>query len=203
MVDIEKVKIRARIDIGSSISVETPYILSFNVRKTRGQVSTFDASLKVRYANINMVTGEDVVIRAGEKSASDKIFTDICKRASVNPCFDDPYYCILNVSGEDVLSLLRGKKYTRRCVATKGKWVEITNVQRKGLKSSKFKFKTEEVAMFTPDEVKNALEAYKGTNPTAVAHAIEAVKESAERRDLDTVELLVTVLPNVEPEHEG
>ena len=43
---IERVKVRARIDIGG-LSVSTPFVQSFNVRKQRGQISTFDASLKV------------------------------------------------------------------------------------------------------------------------------------------------------------
>ena len=54
---IELVKIRAVITIGNSLTVETPFIQSFNVRKSRGQISTFDASLKVEY---DQVTGSSI-----------------------------------------------------------------------------------------------------------------------------------------------
>ena len=42
---IKSVPIRATIDFGG-VSIVTPYILSFNVTKTRNSKSTFSASLK-------------------------------------------------------------------------------------------------------------------------------------------------------------
>ncbi len=45
MAGITPVKIRATVRVGS-IVVETPYILSFNVTRTRGQPSSFSASLR-------------------------------------------------------------------------------------------------------------------------------------------------------------
>jgi len=141
---IDMVKIRAKIKIGS-LSIVTPYILSFNVNKTRGAVSTFSASLKVNESSINNnLSGDSVQISAGEGSPSNLIFTGMVKKATIAPCWDDPSYVLLNISGEDQLSYLRGKKYTRRCRATKSSWVNITGVTRKGLKSSKFKARKEE-----------------------------------------------------------
>jgi len=136
---IEMVKIRAKVSIGS-LSVETPYILSFNVNKSRGAISTFSASLKINESEIsNDLSGNSIKISAGENSASTLIFTGMVKKASVAPCWDDPAYVVLNISGEDQLSSLRGKKYTRRCRSTKSSWVSITGVTRSGLKNGKFK----------------------------------------------------------------
>ena len=141
---IDMVKIRAKVSIGN-LSVVTPYILSFNVTKTRGAVSTFSASLKVKSFSFNStLSGKPVEISAGEGSPSNLIFTGMVKKATVTPCWDDPSYVILNISGEDALAYLRGKKYTRRCRSTQSSWTTITGVTRKGLKSGKFKARREE-----------------------------------------------------------
>lgn len=135
---IDLVKIRATVKIGNSVSVSTPYIQSFNVRKSRGQLSTFDAALKVEYEQVNNNIGGGVSITAGTESNQNLIFTGILKKATIGPCWDDPGYVILNISGTDVLSKLQGKKYTRRCRATHSTWVSINSVNRKGLRGGTF-----------------------------------------------------------------
>lgn len=135
--NIEMVKIRATIQIGS-FEVRTPFIQSFNVTKTRGQISTFSASIKVKAGTSDFV-GENIVIWAGEENDEQKIFTGLVKRATISPVFDDPEYVLVNLSGKDVLSELEGKKFTRRCKASRSAWVTIEGVTRKGLKSGKFK----------------------------------------------------------------
>lgn len=135
---IERVKIRATITIGS-LSISTPYIQSFNVKKQRGQVSTFDASLKVSHDEISgTITGGHVVIRAGEDSSLETIFTGVCRSAKISPCYDDPKYVILSISGADPSIILQGKRFTRRCRSAHSTWVAITGVVREGLKSGKF-----------------------------------------------------------------
>jgi hypothetical protein len=142
------VKCRATVSIGG-ISVSTPYVQSFNVRKQRGQISTFDASLKVNGDSIGeRLAGGEVVISAGTASSTHTIFTGICRQAKVSPCFDDPAYVILSIAGADALSLLHGKKYTRRCRETLAAWVGITGVVREGLRSGKFAY-TNEPTIFT------------------------------------------------------
>ena len=141
---IDMTKIRAKIQIGS-VSIVTPYILSFNVTKTRGAVSTFSASLKVEASDMaNNLSGKAITIAAGEDSANTLIFTGMVKKATISPCWDDPSYVLLSISGEDILSYLKGKKYTRRCRSSKSSWTSITGVTRRGLKSSKFKPRREE-----------------------------------------------------------
>lgn len=136
---IELVKIRAKIRIGNNFEVTTPYIQSFNVRKSRGQSSTFDASLKVRYEQIKDTNvGGQVVILAGSDGNLTKIYTGIMKKSTMSPCWDDPGYVLLNISGTDELSKLQGKKYTRRCRSTKSSWVAINGVTRPGLRDGKF-----------------------------------------------------------------
>lgn len=163
---IDRVKCRAEIRVGG-ITVKTPFVQSFNVRKQRGQVSTFDASLKVPSGTSAKLAGGDVVILAGEGTASNTIFTGICRQAKVSPCFDDPYYVILSISGADTLSLLQGKKFTRRCRATDTAWCAITGVTRKGLKGGKFTYDTESVLEVNEGrlERQNNTSGYRSENP--------------------------------------
>ena len=151
---IQKVKIRARIEVGN-FRVETPYILSFSVNRTRNQPSTFDARIKISTDDVADMTGGAIKIYAGEISATDRIFTGIVRKATMTPCFDDPYFVIVNLSGADSLSLLQGKKYSRRCIATETAWTTIDGVTRKGLKSGKFKYKKEPILLITDSELKD------------------------------------------------
>jgi hypothetical protein len=143
---IQMVKIRAEIGIGSLRAGTPPlghsnHILSFNVDKNRGQISTFSASLKVKHGEVSAnLVGDSIQISAGENSPSNRIFTGIIRSANITPCRDDPAFVILNVSGNDVLSRLEGKKYTRRCRSTKGTWVAINGVTRPGLRSGKLAY---------------------------------------------------------------
>ena len=184
------VKCRATVSIGG-VSVSTPYVQSFNVRKQRGQVSTFDASLKVNGASIGgSLTGGSVVISAGTDSSKKTIFTGICRQAKVSPCFDDPAYVILSISGADALSLLHGKKYTRRCRETLSAWVGITGVVREGLRSGKFAY-TNEPTIFTnggKQQKDIGVSGHVGTEPTVT----RAPKDSETR----SVSLAVLVLNN-------
>jgi len=134
------VKIRARVKVGTTFTCETPYIQRFSVNKTRGQAATFDASLKVANRDVlGNISGDSITIEAGVQGSSlPTIFTGFIKKVSVNPCYDDPSYVILSISGVDPIGYLDGKKYTRRCRATRGMYVTIDGVQRKGLKSGKF-----------------------------------------------------------------
>jgi len=169
---IDRVKIGASVEIGS-LRVRTPYIQSFNVTRSRGQVSSFNASLKVSsYQASGRIVGDSVEIYAGTSSgggtrgSSRQIFSGICKKATVTPCFDDPYYVILNISGNDILSVLQGKKYTRRSSHQKTSWITIEGVSRKGLKSGKFKYKKEEVMIVTDSEIEEATALQKSISLT-------------------------------------
>ena len=134
---IDRVKIRATI-------ISTPFIQSFTVNKRRGQISTFDAALKVSHDEVNStITGDNVKIWAGEDIAGNLIFTGVVKQAKISPCYDDPKYVMLSISGTDTMGLLQGKKFTRRCRATKSAWVSITGVARRGLKSGKFAYQSD------------------------------------------------------------
>ena len=160
---IERVKIRAKIVIGN-FTVETPFILGFNVNRTRGQVSTFDARVKVAKDSIADMTGGPIRIYAGSGSANNLIFTGMVRKATLTPCFDDPYFSIINLSGADCLSLLQGKKYTRRCRATETSWATIDGVARRGLKSGKFKYRKEPVLLLSDSEIKENDQLITGTS---------------------------------------
>jgi hypothetical protein len=151
---ISQVKVRARITIGNSIDVETPFILKFDVNKIRGQISTFSASLKVHENDISSsIAGDHIKIYAGAGSANNVVFSGIVKSIQITPCWDDPQYVYMNVSGEDILSILRGKKYTRRSTATTSSWISIEGVTRKGLRSGKFKATVENKVETLPADV--------------------------------------------------
>ena len=131
-VSIDRVKIRAEV-IFNRISVVTPYILSFNVRKSRGQPSaSFSASLKVPHSRLNNVkVGREanVVIKAGEGSANKTIFTGYVYRMSINPSRTDSSFAIVNISGKDMLSVMEGQNITRRVPAQQlAKWGSITGI---------------------------------------------------------------------------
>ena len=138
---ITRVKIRAKIE-GAGFSVETPYIQSFSVRKVRNDISSFNASIKVNresFPDDGSLTGE-IVISAGVKDNLKKIFTGIVRKANISPCWNDPTYVILSISGEDILSELKNKKITRRQIKEKGPWALITGIDRKGHRSDRFKY---------------------------------------------------------------
>lgn len=137
---IEVVPVRATVEL-NGLEIKTPHVLSFSVRKARGQVSTFDASLKISHDDLNgFVAGGTISISAGIKDEEKKIFTGIVTQAKIDPCHDDPIYSILSIGGKDILVLLEGKKFTRRCRATKGAFCVITSVVRRGLKSGKWAY---------------------------------------------------------------
>lgn len=143
---IQLVKVRAKIEIGN-VTAGTPplgyenQILSFNVDKSRGQIGTFSASLKIKKDQITggIVNNASVKIWAGTSASynSNQIFTGIIKSANISPNRDNPEFVILNINGNDILSRLNGKKYTRRCRSSKGVWVSIGGVVREGLRDSK------------------------------------------------------------------
>ena len=149
---ITQVPIRARIDVGGTV-VETPYVLSFNVHRRRGSPTTFDASVKInKSVSGTGSVGGGVAISAGSGSVH-RIFTGIVRGAKITPCWDDPSYAILTLTGDDTLGFLKGKKYSRRCRGTKSTFCFITGVVRSGLKSGKFAYATDAAWEFDPGTV--------------------------------------------------
>ncbi len=136
------VKVRAKVKIGHlTIGPNPPHVQSFSVTRNRNAPTTCSVSVKVRTnaSSGSSLTGGNLEIYAGAGgTANTKIFQGVVKTARISPCFDDPSYVILSVTGSDALSLLEGKKYTRRCRGTLSSWVSIEGVARSGLKSGKF-----------------------------------------------------------------
>ena len=153
---ITMVRIRAKIEIGNMTAGTPPlgyenHILSFNVDRARGRRSTFSASLKVRHGDVSgTMQGDNIRIYAGANTNSPPIiYTGIVKSANIGPCREDPGFVILNINGEDILSTLQNKKFTRRCRSSKGVWVSIEGVVRPGLRSGKFLKQPGEPSIFT------------------------------------------------------
>lgn len=136
MVGIKEVPIRASIKIGN-VTIKTPYILSFNVHKHRGEATTFDASIKIdKKSAKNIGVRCRLSISAGSRKER-KIFTGYIKSAKINPCWDDPGYAILALSGADRLSSIKGggAPHVDRKRDSKFIYCEITGVICKGEKS--------------------------------------------------------------------
>ena len=184
---VTTVPVRATISIGG-MSVSTPFVLSFTVRRARGQISTFDASLKVSHDEVSGLTGGAVSIKAGTKSSQKQVFTGIVRSARMTPCWDDPNYVLLTINGNDVLSLLQGKKYTRRCRASRGQFCVITSA-RQGLKSGKFTYDSENV--FEMDEGSQEKDLPATSIHTSGIKAIKVGKASTEIKT-DVVRVDVT-----------
>jgi len=146
---IDMVKVRAKVIVGNT-EVVTPYVLSFNVRKARNQIHTFDASLKMDKDAMSASTNGTIKIYAGQNTATTLIFTGILKNISMAPCWDDPGYVVVNLSGEDVTGVLRGKTYSRRCKGTKSVWITIDSVVRAGIRDGRWSYETG-VLTISPD----------------------------------------------------
>lgn len=110
-------KIRAIVSLGG-VEFRTPYVKSFNVNKSRGQISnTFNVTLEV-LAGTSFSLGQPVVIRAGLRGSEKKIFTGVVEGTSVRPVYGKPSYFSLTVQGSGVLSVLENKTFSRRLSST-------------------------------------------------------------------------------------
>lgn len=138
---IDLVKVRAEVSLGTTI-IKTPYVLSFNVRKARNQVTTCDVSLKMDKTEISSTSTGLLSIKAGVLGDLKSIFTGPLKNISMAPCWDDPGFVVVNVSAEDITSTLRGKTYTRRARGTKSVWTTIESAVRPGLRGGKWQYET-------------------------------------------------------------
>lgn len=185
---ITRVKCRAKIDVAGLV-VETPFVQSFSVTKQRGQVSTFSASLKVPAGAASGMAGGQVKIWAGEGSADNLIFSGMCRTAKISPCFDDPYYVIISISGMDNLIMLQGKKFTRRCRATDSAWCAITGVTRKGLRSGKFAYNTEPVITMNDGQLEKQ-DNVTGTRTDNVVQGNHTATPSSNNED-ESVTILI------------
>lgn len=129
---IELEQIRARIVINDTLTVETPFVKSFSVNKSRSSnVGTFSASIEVpANSNFGSPTGSSGTIRiyAGTKLnyiTKGPIFTGIIRRMSPQPIVGKPNYFLVSISGNDIMSKLENKKFSRR-IATDGPGLFVT-----------------------------------------------------------------------------
>ena len=143
MATLEKQPIRAEISIGDKYTIRTPNVMSFNVTRSRGQASAqFSASVKVDYDDISssssLING-DVVIKAGESTSFGSlptVFTGIIYKCVINPIRTDASKVMLNITGQDVLSILNGQKINRRLVTNRDgdippqRWGIVNNITK-------------------------------------------------------------------------
>lgn len=113
-VPITEEKIRAEFWMGDTLIAKTPYILSFNVNKSRTQTSnTFSITMEL-LAGITFPLGENIRIRAGVRGNLQDIFSGKIEQTRVEPSFGKPSYFRVSLSGSGVLADLEGKTFTRR-----------------------------------------------------------------------------------------
>lgn len=118
---IELEPIRARIVINDTFTVETPYVKTISINKSRASnVGTFSASIEVPVnASFGTPTGSGgkIQIFAGTKDnyiTKGPIFTGKIKSIHPSPTVGKPNYFTLSISGTDVLDRLQNKKFSRR-----------------------------------------------------------------------------------------
>lgn len=96
-----------------SLVVQTPFVLSAGVKRARGQVSKATVSLRVVSKNTKLsssLAGKGILIRFMSQNVFTGIITNINSAAS-GICAGE---VILNITAEDILYKLRGKRFTRR-----------------------------------------------------------------------------------------
>lgn len=143
MATLEKQPIRAEISIGDSYTIRTPNVMSFNVTRTRGQASAqFSASVKVAYDDISSsssLINSNIIIKAGEATGFGSlptVFTGLIYKCVINPIRTDVSLVMLNISGQDVLSILNGQKVNRRLVTNRDgdippqRWGIVNNITK-------------------------------------------------------------------------
>jgi len=126
------IKIRAKI-IFCGVTVETPYIMSFNVRRTRGQMcGEFSASVRIPVStSLANCINSKVEIFVGEGDLINQIFTGYIRKMDIRPSREDASFFIANIAGRDVLSVLEGQTFTRRVSAYRmARFGAITDVVR-------------------------------------------------------------------------
>lgn len=121
MPTVEKQAIRSEVLLGDGIIIRTPNVLSFNIRKARGQMAaTFSASLRVPYDEFGSSTyllADRIVIKAGTGSSFDNLpvlFTGKVYKCVINPVRTDASKVVLNLSGKDIMAVMEGQKVNRR-----------------------------------------------------------------------------------------
>lgn len=118
MATIEREAIRAVITLGDK-KISTPDVISFNVRKSRGQASaTFSASLRMDAATLNDaavgLVSKGITIEAGVKNKERQIFTGIVQKVTINPIRTDAAKVMVSLSGKDLMYKMEGQKINRR-----------------------------------------------------------------------------------------
>ncbi len=126
---ISYLRIRATI-ITSDFEVSTPYIMSFEVNRTRGQVGTFSASIKVPKQTSISSSGAISIFAGVAGRELSKIFTGYIRKLRIQPAFDDPNFVLVRLDGSDILDRLSGCRFTRREAISDSVWAVVTGVQR-------------------------------------------------------------------------
>jgi len=147
-ISLERQYIRATIKIGRDISISTPNVISFSVRKARGQASAqFSATVKMDSSALysKTLTASSITIEAGYRSSEKLIFTGRIYKCTINPIRTDASKVLVNLSGKDNLAILEGQKINRRLKTYKDggsppeKWGLVNGIVRAATPSrSKF-----------------------------------------------------------------
>lgn len=121
MPSVDKQAVRAEVTLGDYITIRTPDVLSFNIKKSRGQMSaTFSASLRVPYYEFGEsvdLLADKVVIKAGVGTSFSNLpvlFTGKIYKCVINPVRTDASKVVLNISGKDIMAIMEGQKINRR-----------------------------------------------------------------------------------------
>jgi hypothetical protein len=111
---IDREEVRAEVWMGTALLAKTPFIKSFNVSKSRNQLTnTFNITFEM-IAGTAFPLLSPLEIKAGTKGNLKTIFTGLIESTTAQPAFGKPSYFSITLGGRGVLSGLENKKFSRR-----------------------------------------------------------------------------------------
>lgn len=171
-------KIRAEVWLGNTLLAKTPFVRSFNVQKSRSQISTtFSLSLEIMGGK-SLPLGQKITIKAGLRDNLKDIFTGEIETTSVKPSFGKPSYFLISLNGRGVLSILEGKTFSRRLPAnSEGIYCKITGGSSNAVDSFKTLDKRVESGNRTITLPTPSLSKGTGENSPLIVHNAKGTAE--------------------------
>lgn len=115
---IEREEVRAEVSLGDTLLAKTPYVLSFSINQSRGQLSTTCSVTLEMQAGTSFFPGAQLIIKAGTRLNVRTKFTGTIDSTTSQPAFGKAGFFTVTLNGRGVLSNLENKKFSRRLAAS-------------------------------------------------------------------------------------
>lgn len=144
--NITRETLRARVTIGDLVK-ETPYVRSFSINRTRGNISaSFTCVVRLKASELSQITTDaptgdlfndrhSIIIEVSvDGEGYKKLFTGLIKRLSIRKDYEFYNSYFVDLSGVDVFQVIEGRTFTRRIKNDGvGPFAVITGLFRKAL----------------------------------------------------------------------